>query len=119
MTTDDSYTAAVAFARTAEEREDPRRLWARSDRAFFAAGACHILAFRFVERRRTDGFRVVCIRPLEGIFGTHAYATDGVHVTLNEFCRSISHRHPSEFAFDPTPRADAYIDTFPAGFPGG
>jgi hypothetical protein len=38
-------TAAGAFRRTAIERSDQRVSWERADRAFFAAGACHILAW--------------------------------------------------------------------------
>ncbi|PWU47720.1 hypothetical protein DLJ46_13985 [Micromonospora globispora] len=38
-------TAAGAFRRTAIERSDQRVAWERTDQAFFAAGACHILAW--------------------------------------------------------------------------
>ncbi|MGW5670742.1 hypothetical protein [Micromonospora sp. NPDC003776] len=38
-------TAAGAFRRTAIERSDQRIAWERTDQAFFAAGACHILAW--------------------------------------------------------------------------
>jgi hypothetical protein len=37
--------AAGVFRRTAIERSDQRVAWDRSDQAFFAAGACHILAW--------------------------------------------------------------------------
>jgi hypothetical protein len=37
--------AAGAFRRTPIERSDQRVSWERGDQAFFAAGACHILAF--------------------------------------------------------------------------
>ena len=37
--------AAGAFRRTAIERSDQRVAWERTDQAFFAAGACHILAW--------------------------------------------------------------------------
>ncbi|MEU4165235.1 hypothetical protein AB0E94_53245, partial [Actinoplanes sp. NPDC026670] len=37
--------AAGAFRRTAIERSDQRIAWERTDQAFFAAGACHILAW--------------------------------------------------------------------------
>jgi len=36
---------AGRFRRTARERADQRVSWERPDRAFFAAGACHILAW--------------------------------------------------------------------------
>ena len=37
--------AAGAFGRTPIERSDQRVAWQRADRAFFAAGACHVLAW--------------------------------------------------------------------------
>ncbi|MFU8875031.1 hypothetical protein [Micromonospora sp. SL4-19] len=37
--------AAGAFRRTAIERSDQRVAWERTDQAFFASGACHILAW--------------------------------------------------------------------------
>ncbi|MGW1447182.1 hypothetical protein ACWCO3_02665 [Micromonospora sp. NPDC002411] len=37
--------AAGSFRRTAIERSDQRVAWERADQAFFAAGACHILAW--------------------------------------------------------------------------
>ncbi|GAB3334627.1 hypothetical protein GCM10027452_08150 [Micromonospora halotolerans] len=37
--------AAGVFRRTAIERSDQRISWERTDQAFFAAGACHILAW--------------------------------------------------------------------------
>ncbi|GAA4572767.1 hypothetical protein GCM10023176_36390 [Micromonospora coerulea] len=37
--------AAGAFRRTAVERSDQRVAWERTDQAFFASGACHILAW--------------------------------------------------------------------------
>jgi len=38
--------AAGVYRRTQAEREDQLLSWQRGDRAFFAAGACHILAWR-------------------------------------------------------------------------
>jgi hypothetical protein len=40
-----SAQAAGAFRRTPIERSDQRVSWQRTDQAFFAAGACHILAW--------------------------------------------------------------------------
>jgi hypothetical protein len=37
--------AAGAFRRTSIERSDQRVAWERADQAFFAAGACHVLAW--------------------------------------------------------------------------
>ncbi|MBC8991417.1 hypothetical protein H9X95_14780 [Micromonospora chalcea] len=40
-----AVTAAGVFRRTPRERADQRLAWERADQAFFAAGACHILAW--------------------------------------------------------------------------
>jgi hypothetical protein len=37
--------AAGVYRRTRAERDDQRLSWSRPDRAFFASGACHILAW--------------------------------------------------------------------------
>jgi hypothetical protein len=37
---------AALFKRTPLERSDQRVAWERADEAFFAAGACHVLAYR-------------------------------------------------------------------------
>jgi hypothetical protein len=41
------YQPGIVFKRTPEERADIFLAWKRDDKAFFAAGACHILAFLF------------------------------------------------------------------------
>ncbi|HEX3588635.1 MAG TPA: hypothetical protein VHV74_03310 [Pseudonocardiaceae bacterium] len=43
------YQPPSAVARTPLERADQLASWQRPDQAFFAAGACHILAFAFLE----------------------------------------------------------------------
>ncbi|WP_349880933.1 hypothetical protein ABIH81_15570 [Micromonospora sp. HUAS YX12] len=40
-----AVTAAGVFRRTPQERADQRLAWDRADQQFFAAGACHILAW--------------------------------------------------------------------------
>jgi hypothetical protein len=72
------FVPAIRYMRADAERRDQRLSWARSDRAFFASGACHVLAFRLVHRHPGGRYRVVLIRPHEGLPGSHAYATDGV-----------------------------------------
>ena len=72
------FIPAIQYMRTDAERRNQRISWARSDRAFFASGACHVLAFRLVHRHPDGQFRVVLIRPHEERPGSHAYATDGV-----------------------------------------
>lgn len=143
-----AFTAAIELMRTPAEREDQALSWARPDRAFFAAGACHVLAFRFRELHRHEPWELVHIRPHDGFMGSHVYVTDGkwafdfngwtqeqhlleetarrcrarwpdwdfervpLVVSLEQFCADNRHRLPNEYAFDPLPRADAYISQF-------
>lgn len=44
-----AVVAAGRFRRTPLERSDQRVSWERADEAFFAAGACHVLAYRCAE----------------------------------------------------------------------
>ncbi|MDB5178326.1 MAG: Nitrilase/cyanide hydratase and apolipoprotein N-acyltransferase [Patescibacteria group bacterium] len=63
--------------RTREERLDIFKAWNRPDKAFFAAGACHILGHLFSWMHRDEGFKLVYIKPNEGFPGSHMYASDG------------------------------------------
>jgi hypothetical protein len=74
------YTSPRQFTRTDEERRDPFRNWRRSDRAFFASGACHILASLFVQLHQHEGFIAEYLQPRGGVRGSHMYATDGTWV---------------------------------------
>lgn len=68
---------AVAFMRKEQERVDQRASWMRADEAFFAAGACHVLAFALRDRRMSVDSEVVMIRPRRGLPGSHVYLRDG------------------------------------------
>ncbi|MDQ0316133.1 hypothetical protein [Amorphus orientalis] len=48
------------------------------DRVFFACGACHILAYAFLEQHGEKGWQAVWIKPAAGHTGNHIFATDGV-----------------------------------------
>lgn len=51
--------------------------WALPDRVFFACGACHILAYAFLERHGQPGQEALWIRPIPGHTGNHiVVATD-------------------------------------------
>lgn len=67
--------AAGEFRRTQAERDDQRLSWERSDRAFFAAGACHILAWAITELYAERELAIGSIRRVgvEQVF--HTYAT--------------------------------------------
>lgn len=143
-----SYVPALRFTRTDAERKSQTLSWARTDEAFFAAGTCHILAFRFLERHPDGGYSAVYLRPTNSDKGHHVYVTDGrwafdfngwtrehvllsktakgcreadpawsyelidIDVGLEVFCKKFGHLLPNMFAFDPTDRTDAYLDSF-------
>jgi hypothetical protein len=72
------YRPSFHFDRTSEEKSDIFKSWAREDRPFFAAGACHILAALFVQLHQHEGYSMVYVKPSKGFPGTHVYATNGV-----------------------------------------
>lgn len=71
------YKPSYLFDRTDEEKRDMFKSWARSDQAFFAAGACHILAEVFVQLHQHENFKMIHIKPNQGFTGNHVYASDG------------------------------------------
>jgi len=68
-------TAAGRYRRTPLERADQRISWERSDQAFFAAGACHILAWvcREAHPGRSIGITGLRLVGEQQVF--HVYAT--------------------------------------------
>lgn len=71
------YKPSLLFDRTPEQKRDIFAAWARDDQAFFAAGACHILADLFLQMHQGQGFKMIFIKPVEGFPGAHVYASDG------------------------------------------
>lgn len=71
------YKPSLYFDRTDEEKRDTFASWARSDQAFFAAGACHILADVFVQLHQHEGYKMVYTKPGAGFPGNHVYASNG------------------------------------------
>ncbi|MGB8355697.1 MAG: hypothetical protein WCD79_17490 [Chthoniobacteraceae bacterium] len=63
--------------RTAAQKNDPHASWHRPDRAFFASGACHILADAFLQRFPHSAYHAVLIQPRNQARGTHLFVTDG------------------------------------------
>jgi hypothetical protein len=59
-------------------KNDPVLRWHRSDRHFFANGACQVLAHAFLEIYQDLEFRARWITPASGYIGNHIYVTDGV-----------------------------------------
>ena len=56
---------------------DPVRRWSLTERVFFACGACHILAFAFLERYPQSGFKPIWLKPLSGYMGNHIFVSNG------------------------------------------
>ncbi|MFZ1458252.1 MAG: hypothetical protein WAT17_00005 [Candidatus Saccharimonadales bacterium] len=71
------YKPSILFERTAEERRDMFASWQREDQAFFAAGACHILANLFVQLHGHEGYTMIFIKPETGFSGNHMFASNG------------------------------------------
>ncbi len=51
--------------------------WALPDRVFFACGACHILAYAFLQRWGRPEMHAVWIKPIAGYIGTHVFIDGG------------------------------------------
>ena len=66
--------------RTPGAKRDPVKRWNLPDRVFFACGACHILAYAFLERYPNAGFRAVWIRPVGDMTGNHIVVVSGDRV---------------------------------------
>lgn len=54
-------------------KQDPHRRWHLPDRVFFACGACHILAYAFLEAHPGCGGRAVWQKPGQGFAGNHIF----------------------------------------------
>jgi hypothetical protein len=71
------YRSSAQFRRTPAERAEQLLSWNRDDVRFFAAGACHILAFAFLETYPEAGFRIAGVWARGAAHPTHVYVTDG------------------------------------------
>lgn len=63
--------------RTAGDHQNQCLRWSLSDRVFFACGACHILAYAFIDRYSDIDFRPIWIRPKNKESGNHVVAKFG------------------------------------------
>lgn len=66
--------------RTPEQKADLAWSWHRGDRAFFAAGACHVLAHEFLLTPEGRSFHPVMILPDPGFRGGHVFVSNGATV---------------------------------------
>lgn len=71
-----TYVTPLRHQRSDAERADPALAWQRSDEAFFASGACHILAFTFRELHPERDLTLRFIDPATGFPGTHLYVVE-------------------------------------------
>ena len=71
------YEPSIKYHRTPEERANQFLSWARSDKAFFSNGACHILAFTFKYLHPERNIKLIHIRPKNNAKGNHVYVLDG------------------------------------------
>lgn len=55
------------------KKRDPRLRWALPDRVFFACGACHVLAYAFLELHQAGSLRAIWLKPDAGFTGNHIY----------------------------------------------
>lgn len=58
-------------------KSDPEKRWNLPDRVFFACGACHILAFAFLEKYPDQGYTPIWIKPDSGYRGNHVVCVSG------------------------------------------
>ncbi len=54
-------------------KRDPVMRWALPDRVFFACGACHILAYAFLQRYSLSGLQPIWLKPGDGHTGNHIF----------------------------------------------
>ena len=66
--------------RTPAQKADLKWSWERCDRAFFAAGACHVLAHEFLKTETGRAFHPVMILPDAGFRGGHVFCSAGATV---------------------------------------
>jgi hypothetical protein len=59
------------------KKQDPRLRWGLPDRIFFACGACHILAYAFLERYNPVSAQALWLKPEAGFTGNHIVVTNG------------------------------------------
>lgn len=72
------YKSSINYERTKAEIESELLSWQRDDVAFFAAGACHILAYTFREKYPDLGYQIIYIRPKSPFSSwNHVYIISG------------------------------------------
>lgn len=57
----------------AARKNDPVLRWGLPDRIFFACGACHILAYAFLEKYNLPSLRAIWLKPSHEFIGNHIF----------------------------------------------
>jgi hypothetical protein len=71
------YISSLTYKRSVAQKADPFLSWKRTDKEFFAAGACHILAYMFLQLHPNENWSIIHIKPKRGYSGNHVYVTNG------------------------------------------
>lgn len=58
-------------------KKDLKKRWALPDRVFFACGACHVLAYVFMEKFASVDPQAVWVKPAKGHTGNHVIVSFG------------------------------------------
>lgn len=72
-----AYEAPGTLRRTVAQRADPHLAWDRPDAAFFADGACHILAWALLRQHPHKPVRIVALRRQGDRHASHVIASYG------------------------------------------
>ena len=59
------------------KKRDPSLRWGLPDRVFFACGACHVLAYAFLERYGDADKQALWFKPAPGFTGNHIIVAGG------------------------------------------
>lgn len=96
-----TYRPSLEFDRTPLERNDPFEFWKREDLPFFAAGACHILAYQFMQLHWGQNYQAVFIKPRDSKPGNHVYVVrpDGWAFDANGWTKESELRAISDAAY--------------------
>lgn len=108
--------AAGAFRRTQAERDDQLLSWRRPDRAFFAAGACHILAWTCRELFPDQPIGVASLRATGGGRIFHTFAVWNAWAFDHCGWQSLEALVEVNEVFDRVPLEPVEIGPDPAGF---
>jgi len=71
------YESSRNYKRTDAERKSQVLAWNRPDKAFFAAGACHILAYTFLDLHPNEGYNIIGIATSKSK-ASHIYVSNDV-----------------------------------------